>query len=67
MKQRVKLAQALVHDPDLLLLDEPTNGLDPQGREEMLALIRDVATRAADEPDPLLAPAARRGAGVRAA
>jgi ABC-2 type transport system ATP-binding protein len=45
MKQRVKLAQALVHDPDLLLLDEPTNGLDPQGREEMLALIRDVSTR----------------------
>jgi ABC-2 type transport system ATP-binding protein len=45
MKQRVKLAQALVHDPELLLLDEPTNGLDPQGREEMLALIRDVATR----------------------
>jgi ABC-2 type transport system ATP-binding protein len=45
MKQRVKLAQALVHDPDLLLLDEPTNGLDPQGREEMLALVRDVAVR----------------------
>jgi ABC-2 type transport system ATP-binding protein len=45
MKQRAKLAQALVHDPDLLLLDEPTNGLDPQGREEMLTLIRDVATR----------------------
>jgi ABC-2 type transport system ATP-binding protein len=45
MKQRVKLAQALVHDPDLLLLDEPTNGLDPEGREEMLALIRDVAAR----------------------
>jgi ABC-2 type transport system ATP-binding protein len=45
MKQRVKLAQALVHDPDLLLLDEPTNGLDPAGRDEMLALIRDVSER----------------------
>ena len=43
MRQRIKLAQALVHDPDLLFLDEPTNGMDPKGREEMLALIRDLA------------------------
>ena len=41
-KQRVKLAQALVHDPELLLLDEPTNGLDPRGRDEMLRLIREL-------------------------
>ena len=43
MKQRIKLAQALVHDPDLLFLDEPTNGMDPKGRDDMLALIRDIA------------------------
>src|SRR5579872_5835084 len=42
MKQRLKLAQALVHDPDLLLLDEPTNGMDPKGRDEMLELVRDL-------------------------
>src|SRR5690606_8376971 len=40
MKQRVKLAQALVHDPKLIFLDEPTNGLDPRGRDEMLTLVR---------------------------
>jgi ABC-2 type transport system ATP-binding protein len=39
MKQRVKLAQAIVHDPDLVFLDEPTNGMDPAGRDDMLRLI----------------------------
>ena len=43
MKQRIKLAQALVHGPRLIFLDEPTNGLDPGGRDEMLALIRDIS------------------------
>ena len=42
MKQRVKLAQALVHDPEILFLDEPTNGLDPAGRDDMLALIAEL-------------------------
>jgi ABC-2 type transport system ATP-binding protein len=45
MKQRVKLAQALIHDPQLLLLDEPTVGMDPKGRQEMLDLIRDISSR----------------------
>jgi ABC-2 type transport system ATP-binding protein len=45
MKQRVKLAQALVHDPEILFLDEPTNGLDPRSRDEMLALVLELPER----------------------
>jgi ABC-2 type transport system ATP-binding protein len=43
MKQRLKLASAIVHDPKLLILDEPTNGMDPAGRQEVLELSRDLA------------------------
>ncbi len=44
MRQRIKFAQALVHDPELLFLDEPTNGMDPNGRQEILDLIKDIST-----------------------
>ena len=44
MRQRVKLAQALIHDPELLFLDEPTNGMDPSGRQEILDLVKDIST-----------------------
>lgn len=43
MRQRIKLAQAIVHDPQLCFLDEPTSGLDPKGREEMLGLLAALA------------------------
>jgi ABC-2 type transport system ATP-binding protein len=45
MKQRVKLAQALVHDPEILFLDEPTNGLDPRSRDDMLDLVAELPAR----------------------
>jgi ABC-2 type transport system ATP-binding protein len=43
MHQRLKLAQSLVHDPELMILDEPTNGLDPKGRVDMIDLIREIS------------------------
>jgi ABC-2 type transport system ATP-binding protein len=43
MKQRLKLAAAIVHDPKLLILDEPTNGMDPAGRQEIIELARDLS------------------------
>ncbi|MFQ5718199.1 MAG: ATP-binding cassette domain-containing protein [Acidobacteriota bacterium] len=45
MRQRIKLAQALIHDPKVLFLDEPTNGMDPKGRREMLDLVKDISVR----------------------
>ena len=65
MKQRVKLAQALVHDPELLFLDEPTNGLDPRSRDEMLELITDLPDAPRLRDRAVDAPAARRRARVR--
>ena len=65
MKQRVKLAQALVHDPRLLLLDEPTNGLDPAGRDEMLDLIRRIGTRVRHLDRHVVPPARRDRARLR--
>jgi ABC-2 type transport system ATP-binding protein len=43
MKQRLKLASAIVHDPKLVILDEPTNGMDPKGRQDLLVMARDLA------------------------
>jgi ABC-2 type transport system ATP-binding protein len=47
MRQRVKLAQALMHQPDLLVLDEPMNGLDPMGRQEMAQILKELAAQGA--------------------
>jgi len=47
MKQRIKLATAIVHDPELLFLDEPTSGMDPQARKDMLELINDISSKEA--------------------
>jgi ABC-2 type transport system ATP-binding protein len=45
MRQRIKLAQALVHDPDLIVLDEPLNGVDPVGRHELIQLFQSLAAQ----------------------
>ncbi len=55
MKQRVKLAQAIVHDPGLLCLDEPTVGMDPQGRDDMLEIRSSGSTGARHLADRLIA------------
>ena len=45
MRQRLKLAQSIVHDPKIIFLDEPTSGLDPNGRKEILELIMDISSK----------------------
>ncbi len=45
MRQRIKVAQAIVHDPKLLILDEPLNGLDPLGRRQLMSLMKDYANK----------------------
>ena len=64
MVQRLGLAAALVHDPDVLLLDEPTDGVDPVGRREIRDLLRAEALRGPRDP-PELAPALRDRADLQ--
>ena len=64
MTQRIGLAQAIIHAPDLVLLDEPTSALDPVGRREVRDLIRSLRDRGHDGV-PELAPAERGRDGVR--
>ena len=64
MRQRTKLAQAIVGDPELVLLDEPTSGLDPAGRDDMLALVARLGIVRHLGADGH-APARRRAEGVR--
>ncbi len=65
MKQLAKLAQAIVHGPDLLILDEPTNGLDPSARQRMIRMIREIRDGKELRIRAVLAPAARCGGYVR--
>ncbi len=65
MKQRIKLAQAIVHDPDLLFLDEPTNGMDPEGPRRDARAHSRPRPQQERQPDPLVASAAGRRVHLR--
>ena len=64
MKQMAKLAQAILHGPELVILDEPTNGLDPAARARMLQLVREMKEHHGMNVRAVLAPAARRRRGL---
>ncbi len=65
MKQRLKLAQAIVHDPEIVFLDEPTNGLDPKGQAQILELVREPLADLRHHGRSVLPFAARCRAGLR--